>query len=70
MRKKVAPYILSLIDAQNIYIVSVRCRQRKKRYVNGQMGMQPILPITVLVKKIKGGTRQRYVVTLGVNRHF
>ena len=32
------------------------------------MGMQPILPITVPVRKIKGVTRQRNVVTLGVNR--
>ena len=32
------------------------------------MGMQPILPVTVPIKKIKGATRQRYVVTLGVNR--
>ena len=27
----------------------------------GKMGMQPILPIIVLVKKIKGVARQRYV---------
>ena len=32
------------------------------------MGMQPILLITVSVKKIKGAARQRYVVTLDVTR--
>ena len=31
------------------------------------MGMQSILPITVSVKKIKGASRQRSVVTLGVD---
>ena len=31
------------------------------------MGMQPILPVIVSVKKIKGAARQRYVVTLGVD---
>ena len=30
------------------------------------MCVQPILPATVPVKKIKGAGRQRYVVTLGV----
>ena len=33
----------------------------KKRYVDGQMGMQPILPVTVPVKKIKGADRQHYI---------
>ena len=32
------------------------------------MGMQPILAITVSVKKIKGAACQRYVVKLGVNK--
>ena len=39
------------------------------------MGIQPILPITVPVKKIKGAVRQHYVdvdigvtVTLGMNK--
>ena len=39
------------------------------------MGMQPILPVTVTIKKIKGSTRQHYVnidvyvtVTPGVHR--
>ena len=33
------------------------------------MGMQPILPVTVPVKKDhKAAARQRYVVTLDVNR--
>ena len=26
-----------------------------------KIGMQPILPVTLLVKKIKGAARQRYV---------
>ena len=30
------------------------------------MGMQPVLPVTVPVKKIKGAARQRYVVTLAL----
>ena len=32
-----------------------------------QMGMQPILPITVSVKKIKVAARQHNVVTVGVD---
>ena len=31
------------------------------------MGMQPILPDTVYVKKIIGAARQRCLVTFGVN---
>ena len=31
------------------------------------MGVQPILSVTVSVKKIKGAARQRNVVTLGVD---
>ena len=31
------------------------------------MGMQPILPVTVSIKKIKGSSRQRNVVTVGVH---
>ena len=31
------------------------------------MGLQPILPVRVSIKKIKGATRQRNVVTLGVD---
>ena len=31
------------------------------------MGMQPILPITVSVKKIKDAARQRNIVTTGVD---
>ena len=31
------------------------------------MGMQPILPVTVSVKKIKGAARQRNIVTVGVD---
>ena len=31
------------------------------------MDTQPILPVTVSVKNIKGAARQRNVVTLGVN---
>ena len=46
--------------------------QRKNATLTGKMGMQPILPVTVSVIKIKGAARQRYVdsdvtVTLGVN---
>ena len=33
-----------------------------------KMGMQPILAVTVTVKKIKGTARQCYFATLGVNR--
>ena len=43
--------------------------------LTGKIGTQPILPITVTVRKIKGAARQNYVesdvdvtVTLGVNR--
>ena len=32
-----------------------------------QMSMQPILPVTVSVKKIKDAARQRNVVTAGVD---
>ena len=32
------------------------------------MGMQPILPVTVPVKKIKGAPCQRYIVMFGVKR--
>ena len=35
-----------------------------------QMGMQPILPVTVSVKKIKSAARQRNVVTVGVDEPF
>ena len=31
------------------------------------MGVQPILSVTVSVKKMKGAARQRNVVTLGVD---
>ena len=39
----------------------------------GKMGMQPILPVTVSIRKIKGADCQHYSdgdvdVTLGVNR--
>ena len=43
-------------------------RQHNECYVDGQINMQPNLPVTVPVKKIKGATRQHNVVTLGVNR--
>ena len=41
-----------------------------KRYVDRQMGMQPIIPVTVPVKKIKGAARQRNVVTLSVDELY
>ena len=36
-------------------------RQLKNCYVDGQMGMEPILPVSVPVKKIKRAARQHYI---------
>ena len=50
-------------------------RQRKRRYIDRQMGMQPILPVTVPAKSSKVPTANVMVIlkvdvttTLGVNR--
>ena len=37
-----------------VHTNSQRYRQREKRYVEGQMGMRPILAVTVPIKKING----------------
>ena len=40
----------------------------KSTTLTDSVGMQPILPVTVPVKKIKGAAHQRYIVMLSVNR--
>ena len=59
---------LRLVYSGPVHTDRHRHCQRKKCYVDGQKDMQPLLPITVPVKKIKGADRQCNVVTLGVNR--
>ena len=35
-------------------------RHRNKRHIDRQMGLQPVLPVTVPIKKIEGAHRQCY----------
>ena len=49
----------------------LRYHHHKNATLTGKMGMQPILTVTVPIRKIKGAARQQYVdvtVSLGVNR--
>ena len=76
MKPPVCDIAFALPDAQcnKTYLRPVHterqryCQPKKQCYDDRQMAMQPILPVTVPVKKIKGAARQRYVVTFGVNR--
>ena len=55
-------------DSKGLFIPSVNVSNAT---LTGKMGMQPILPITVSVRKIKGAAHQHYVdvtVSLDVNR--
>ena len=57
-------------DYRLVHTKRLRHRHHNKRYVDRQNGMQPILPIIVPLKKIKGAARQCYgtvTESFGVN---
>ena len=51
----------------SLSFVHTKRQHNVKCYGDRQMGMQPILPVTGSVNKIKGVARQRNIVTLGVD---